>query len=321
MKTGLVLGAGGVVGLSYHAGVLRALEQVGGVVPDDADLIVGTSAGSVVGAYIRSGWSTQDFWDLAMGTHPTSAAIGVGPGNELLSSQIRNPVDLVRRGVGTSFVLLRTLARMPAPNVPGFLRHAFPGGLFAMKEGQRRFAEELPAEWPEKPLWLCAFDLDRGGRVVLGRSRKGLPANLRQAVMASCAIPGLYDPVRINGRTFIDGGAHSTSNLDLAARATCDLIIGVVPMAFDTADVPSPVFQLMRRLPSWTLARETARARNRGSEVLLIRPTAAEIALHGFNMMRPDGVDAVAMAAYDATARLLETDRFKKILGERRPAA
>src|SRR5207248_10947416 len=69
---GLVLGAGGTVGMAYHAGSLRALERVGGIDPDGVDLIVGTSAGSVIGAYLRSGWTTGDLWQLALGIHPTS---------------------------------------------------------------------------------------------------------------------------------------------------------------------------------------------------------------------------------------------------------
>ena len=300
-------------------GVLRALEQVGGFKPNDSDLIVGTSAGSVVGAYLRTGWSTEDFWRLAMGTHPTREGIGQGEQNEILVPQYQNPLDILRRTLGTAFVLARTVARVPAPHIPGVLRHAFPGGFFAMREGQRRFAEELPAEWPAEPLWLCTVDIETGRRVVLGRSKKGsLPSNLRESVMASCAIPGVYPPVNVAGRTLIDGGAHSSTNLDVASKAECDLIIAVAPMAFDTEQLPSsPIHRLARMLPTRSLGKEMAGAREHGAEVLLLRPTAAEVSLHGLNMMRPDGIDAVAQAAYDATAKALETDRFKKVFAER----
>ena len=70
---GIVYGAGGTVGMAYHAGVTRALEQVGGIRPAEADLLVGTSAGSVIASYLRSGWTGEDFWAFAMGTHPTLA--------------------------------------------------------------------------------------------------------------------------------------------------------------------------------------------------------------------------------------------------------
>ena len=67
-RLGLVLGAGGTVGLAWHAGVLRALEHAG-IVPDAADVIIGTSAGSVAAAYMRSGWTTEELWQVALGKY------------------------------------------------------------------------------------------------------------------------------------------------------------------------------------------------------------------------------------------------------------
>src|SRR4051812_7262123 len=306
-----------MVGLAYHAGVLRALEEIGGFRPADADLVVGTSAGSVVGAYLRSGWTTEDFWQLAMGTHPRLEPLGGGKPwrGDILSPPVTHPFDPWRRGMGSAFVLTRSMLRMPAPRLPRFLQSAFPAGLFAMREGRRRFAEELPEEWPEKPLWLCGVDIGSGRRVVLGR--RGSPhATLHEAVMASCAIPGLYTPVRIGKLTLVDGGAHSSTNLDLAARFGCRLIIGVAPMAFDTAAPPNPVSQLIRRVPARSLAGEVALARRRGASVLLFRPSAAELRLHGVDLMRSNGLEAVAAAAYQATAVRLDTPRFRSALSE-----
>lgn len=315
-----------MVGLAYHAGVLRALEAEAGFVPADADLIVGTSAGSVIGAYLRTGWTTEDFWHLALGTHPTRRGIGVsGVTGEAVAADVfvpswRTPFDLYRRAVGSAYVLGRSFlpVRLPFPlsvPLPAVLARLFPGGLFDMAEGRRRFDEELPVEWPEQPLWLTTVDIQTGRRIVLGRP--GAPtASLRQAVMASAAIPGFYRPVRIGKRVLVDGGAHSSSNLDLAVKDGCELIVGVVPMAFDTAALPARLMQLVRRWPARSLAAEVAMARRRGVEVLLLRPTAAEVRTHGFNMMRPDGLDRVARDAYEATARTLATDRFKAVLGD-----
>ena len=86
-RVALVLGAGGTVGMAYHAGSLRALQLVGGVDPSGCDLIVGTSAGSVIGAYLRSGWTSEDLWQLALGTHPTSP--GYGPDEEPIVRRAR----------------------------------------------------------------------------------------------------------------------------------------------------------------------------------------------------------------------------------------
>jgi NTE family protein len=313
-----VLGAGGTVGLSYHAGVLRALEQVGGFRPGDADLVVGTSAGSVVGAYLRSGWTTEDFWQLAMGTHPSLA--GLNPAEiaamraEMFTPRFRTGPELVRRALGSAFVLGRSLWRMPGPVAPAWMQRVFPGGLFDMTEGKRRFADDLPLEWPADPLWLCAVDITSGRRVVLGR--RGSPAaDLHQGVMASCAIPGFYQPVRVGTLTLVDGGAHSSTNLDLAARGEFDLIIGVAPMAYDTEAAPTPPERLLRRFPARRLASEAALARTLGAEVLLLRPTAREVRLHGLNLMRSGGWEDLARLAYDSAAATLDSPRFRRVLG------
>ncbi len=313
MKIGLVLGAGGTVGMAYHAGVLRALEVEGGFVPDRADLIVGTSAGSVIGAYLRSGWSTEDFWALASDLRGDQREP-----TRTFSPRFRTPVDLVRRGVGSAFVLGRSVLPW-AIQVPDVLRRVFPGGMYTMTEGRRRFAEELPEQWPAKPLWLCAVDIVRGRRVVLGRP--GAPnVPLPRAVLASCAIPGVYEPVKVGRMTLVDGGARSTTNLDLAAKAECDLIIGVAPMAFDTGVPPGALGQLVRRIPARQLSGEVAAARRAGAEVLLLRPSASELRVHGVNLMRPTGLRAVAQAAYEATAEALASDRFRTVFAGLRAA-
>jgi NTE family protein len=318
-RVGLVLGAGGTVGLAYHSGVLRALEQVGGFAPDQADIVVGTSAGSVIGAYLRCGWSTEDLWGLAMGTHPVLS--GLTPEEvearraELFTPSFRSVPDFVRRGLGSAFVLARTLSRLPAPPAPGPLRHLFPGGLFDMTEGHRRFNEDLPLGWPTRPLWLCAVDIVSGRRVVLGR--RGAPfASLHEGVMASCAIPGFYRPVQVGNMTLVDGGAHSTSNLDVVAKANCDLIVASVPLAWDTSAAPCGLYQLPRRFAARRLSNEVAEARSRGARVLLFRPGAPEVAMHGLNFMRRQGWEAVATMAYDAAARTLDTPRFRSALGD-----
>jgi len=314
-KVGLVLGAGGIVGMSYHAGVLRALEVEGGIDVAAADLIIGTSAGSVVGAYLRTGWTTEDFWLLALGTHPELEPIGSRRGNEsVFVPTFSSAMDFMRRGLGSAYVMSRSVLRGPL-RMPYGLRNAFPGGMFNMEEGRTRFAEELPAEWPSKPLWLCAVDINSGRRVVLGR--EGSPeASLATAVLASCAIPGVYQPVRVGRMTLVDGGAHSTTNLDLAAKFGCDLIIGVAPMAFDTVRAPDPMRQLVRRIPARMLSSEVATARRAGATVLTMRPSARELRIHGLNMMRRTGLDRVAQAAYASTAKALQTDRFQEALSQ-----
>ena len=297
--------------MAYHAGVLKALRDAAGVDPADADLIVGTSAGSVVGAYLRNGWSVDDMWAMAVGEHPRHIPASERR-RQVFAPMWQTPGDLVRRGVGSAFVVARSLARFPMAPLPEGLRRRFPGGFFAMAGGEARFAEDLPEAWPERDLYVCAVDIESGRRVVFGRP--GSPVvPLPRAVLASCAIPGLYRPVRVQGMTLVDGGVHSSTNLDLAAKYGCDVVVGVAPMAFDPTAPPRVARQLGRRLPARALAAESRAARRGGAEVLLIRPSAAQLAVHGVNSMRPDAGADVAKAAYDETAALLGTDRFRAL--------
>jgi NTE family protein len=302
-----VLGAGGLVGIAYHSGVLRALEVEAGFVAAQADLLVVTSAGSVVGAYLRAGWTTDDFWRVSLGTHPSFGGIcSTDPAEarrDLMTPAYHSPVEMVRRAVGSAVVAGRCLAHLNV-RIPRPLASVFPSGMYEMTEGSRRFHEELPGAWPTRRLFLVAMDLENGRRVVFGRP--GAPAlGLADAVVASCAIPGVYKPVLVDGMTLVDGGAHSSTNLDLAADAGCDVVVVVAPMAYDKADPPSTLTQVVRRAPIRAINHETALAQATGATVLTFSPSAEEVALHGFNMMRPEGLDEVARSAYETTARAI----------------
>jgi len=298
------------------------LEEIGGFDPNSADLVIGTSAGSVIGAYLRAGWTTRDFWDLAMGTHSMLGGLSAEEMDairaEMYTPNFRSMPELARRVLGSLFVMSRSVWRMPGPlarPVPPWLGRLFPGGMFRMAEGVRRFNEDLPASWPPAALWICAVDIVSGRRVVLGRPGS-VRTSLAQAVMASCAIPGFYTPVRVAGVTLVDGGAHSTTNLDLAARAGCETIVCLAPMAYDTASPPTPPERVLRSFAQGRLDAEAALARRKGARLLLLRPTRREVRLHGLNLMRRRRWEDVARAAYEETARLLATPTFRKALSE-----
>jgi NTE family protein len=214
----------------------------------------------------------------------------------------------------------QSVLRLPIGSIPEPLRRAFPGGLYSMRENRERLTAELGGEWPARDLWLVAVDILSGRRVVLGR--EGSPeCSLADAVQASCAIPGIYKPVRVGQATLVDGGAHSTTNLDLAAADGCELIICVAPMAFDTSErLPDLVQRLVRLFPARKLSAEVAGARRAGAEVLMLRPSVADLQVQGLNMMRPAGMELVARAAYESTSRALSTDRFRSVLASVSPA-
>jgi len=304
---GLVLGAGGLVGIAHHVGVLRALEREGGVIADKADLIVGTSAGSAIAAYVRSGWSTDDLYRRVRDL-PVVAPV----------SSTNGSVDLARRLVGSAYVVARSALPSPAilwPKIPPAMRRAFPAGLVSSGSAPQLLKMDLPAGWPARPLYICALDLVEGRRMVLGDG-VAPEVDLAVAVQASCAIPGFYPPVRVGNHVLVDGGAYSLTNLDLAANFGCDVVVCVAPMAHAPGNSSPPHFRVMRMLPSMALRREAVGARRRGARVVLLAPGAAELRAHGYNPMRANGLESVTDAAYEATARAIDRGELADLIGE-----
>ncbi|TQF66512.1 patatin-like phospholipase family protein [Rhodococcus spelaei] len=191
------------------SGLVAGLRR-GGVDLAAADLIVGTSAGAMVGAVLASG---QDTERLAEPTRPT-------PGEPELP-----PVDPDRQNA--VFALLRDGSLEPAE-----ARRRI-GALAAGMDGSHqeihldRMAALVGArDWPPTALKVAAVDIETGERVVFDRE-SGVA--LLPAVVASRALPGIFPPVTIDGRRYMDGGMHSATNADLAAGAR--LIVLVDPMA------------------------------------------------------------------------------------------
>ena len=307
VKLALVLGAGGLVGIAHHVGVACALLDELGFEESKADLVVGTSAGSAVAAYLRSGWTPHEL--LARATDLRDAAPGPLSGGTM---------QLVRHGIGSAYVVARATVRVPSllslPSVP-LLRRAFPAGIATMGNGPDILERELPRSWPERRLWLATYDLVGRRRVVLGRP--GEPyVPLPSAVRASCAIPGLYPPVKIGRRIYVDGGAYSPTNLDLATKANCDFVICISPMSHAPGPLVGPHWRLLRALPSLALRKEAEIARKAGVKVALVAPAVAELRAQGLNPMRATGLDAVVDAAYEATARMIDRGGLGPLLDE-----
>jgi NTE family protein len=215
---GLVLGGGGAVGTAYIAGVLLALEEHG-LDARTAGLVVGTSAGAFVGARIRLGDRSAQLLALADATPAAGQAA-----DSHFEKAWSSPAELSRRLVGTAGVLARSFLRAPLPLPSQNLSRIFPPGLFRVKN-QARLSELLPDEWPADPIWSVALDLGQSKRVALGSEPEHFALPFRDTVLASCAVPGFYEPVRMNGTMYVDGGVRSTTHLDLAIRNGCHKVI------------------------------------------------------------------------------------------------
>jgi NTE family protein len=271
--------------------------------------LIGTSAGSAASAYLRSGYTSDDLWQMAMGTHATLSGLTDEEEAErrraLFTKNWTSPTDLMRLGIGTSYALLRIAGLAPSVPLPRSVREHFPAGLFTMESAKEQLAEQLTTEWPNKPLWLCAYDLVRRERVVLGNGT-GTRLDVPRAVLGSCAIPGVYRPVRDGRRILVDGGVSSTTNLDLVVPRAPGLVVVVAPMAYETSETQSRADQLTRRRAARALAHETRLARDAGHDLVIIRPTRREVRVHGRNLMRLDDTQSIARLAYDCAADALE---------------
>ncbi len=287
---GIVLGAGGVVGAAYHAGVLTALAEAG-FDARRADLIVGTSAGSGVGATLRAGFPPLDLAARALGhslSEEASSVIGQATGQLNLSYERRLGMGSLRPA--SPGLVFRAGGR-PAKALAGLL----PSGTISADAIGERISQLYPtSSWPGSSLWICAVDLESGDRVVFGRDDASAPIGV--AVQASSSIPGFFAPVEFEGRRLVDGGVHSPTNADLLVGEGHDLVVIISPMS-STGGVRRSIFDGGRSVHRWQLGSEVERLRRAGTKVLTFQPTAPELAAMGRNPMDPERRAPTTLAA------------------------
>lgn len=207
-RTALVLGGGGITGIAWELGILAGLAEEG-LDLTEADVVVGTSAGSVVGAQITHGVPLAELYATQL--EPPDAEIG-GRLSRLAVLRLVPPYLLP--GSGTD-KLARVGRVARAAHAPGS----------ADREGVIR--SRLPVHgWPERDLRVTAVDAESGEFTVF-TAESGV--DLAAAVAASCAVPTVWPPVEIDGRTYMDGGMRSTANVDVALGAERVVVLAPLP--------------------------------------------------------------------------------------------
>lgn len=300
------MGAGGTVGIAYHSGILKALADAR-MDPAAADVVVGTSAGAIVGSILRAGHDMDSVWQMAHDDqHPFLEGQPFFRPDVVFSQGWRTPMGLARRVVGSGYVIQRSLVRWPVVSPPSALQHFYRAGLGSVTEQRAEYASWTGEDWPEAPLWLCTFDIVTGRRVVLGQ-REGTRPALPDAMRASSAVPILYPPVRYGRRLLVDGAVSSSTNLDVAVESGAELIIVAAPLAYDHADPPSLHLRVGKELMDRKLRCEVRRAERAGAKVLVIAPDAEEARVHGLNLLRSGGHSLAADLSHQRTVAALRT--------------
>src|SRR5436190_10115478 len=213
----LVVGAGGIVGEAWMGGLLAGLREASGFDARSCKHFVGTSAGSIVAAGLAGGIDPAS--RLEQLPSQPDAIVDEPPARSLIGGALR-----VGRDAGaTAFAPLAALAlRSTAMSGAAVRRTA----LARVPNGRRSLSDlggaiaRLRLDWDGR-LLVVAVERESGRRVVFGMpGETGL--SVAHAVQASCAIPGVFRPIEAGGRTYVDGGAGSLTNLDVApvARGT-----------------------------------------------------------------------------------------------------
>jgi NTE family protein len=308
-RRGLVLGAGGVLGAAWTIGALRAIEEQEGFDLRTADVIIGTSAGSVVGAALGAGIPVRALenhqrGEVAVGDPVIEYEYEADTGGAL------PPRPKMRLGSGR---LLLQAARHPRRYPPLVALSAVAPRGRGTLEPLRSAIEALdPGEWSEhENVWIVAMDYETGRRVAFGRPGSP-PARLSEAVVASCAIPGWFTPVTIGGRRYVDGGTCSPTSLDLLAGHGLDEVFVVAPMVSFSYDAPETLVgrleRRFRRAQTKRLLREAAKVRRQGTQVTLLGPGREDLEAIGANLMDPSRRIRVLDTAIRTTAEALARD-------------
>lgn len=308
-RRALVLGAGGVLGAAWTIGALRALEDAEGWDPRNADMLLGTSAGGVLAALLAAGIGTETLMNHQRGV--------VVPGDPKIEYDHDTAVGGAippppRPRVGSRRLLRRSLRRIHRNPLPAFYA-SLPEGRGSLDTlGELVDAAYPDGNWPAATrLWIAAMDYDTGQRMVFGSDgAPGVP--VRDAVLASCAVPAWYAPVHIAGHRYIDGGMYSAASLDLLAEQGYDEVVMFAPMAAFRYDRPrSPVRWAergWRRFVTRRMVREAEQVRRSGTPVTMLAPGPDDLAVIGANLMDPARRTEVLETSLRSTAEVLRHD-------------
>lgn len=316
-RVGLVLGGGGITGAAFQFGTLLALGLATGWDPNSADVVIGTSCGALTGAMVRG-----DRLDL-------ETFVGSATSRNEVAEKLRS----------------RIFRRCPPAGVGRWLRHGVLPGLrrpdlslvlgspaIYSTAGLSTWLDEAlgagATRWPERPTVIVAYDVAARERTPFGTDAAP-DTPIREAVAASAAVPGIFQPVLIDGRWFADGGLASGTSADLVLGfpEPLDLVLVVAPLAAAERRPGARFYEdIFDHFGRTALQGEISVIEQQWpqAEILVLRPDHRVLALARPNPMSAEAAvpvflrtlrsmkrELAAPATWDVLSRHLATDRVR----------
>jgi predicted acylesterase/phospholipase RssA len=335
---GLALAGGGPAGAIYEIGAIRALDEaIEGLDLNDLHIYVGVSAGAFITSCLANNLSTAQMCRAIVkpepGEHPFVPENFLTPAvGEIARSGLRVP-KLLLEAIWKMFAhpadssLFEPMTRLARALPVGLFKNepirAYLAKIFSMHGRTDNFREL------RRKLVVVATDLDSGQPVRFGEP--GLDhIPISQAVQASTALPGLYPPVLIDGRSYVDGVLLKTVHASVALEENADLVICVNPIVpVDTIrsvelgvmrrgnlvdrGLPTVLAQTFRTLVHSRMGTGLASYETRYSDrdVLVFEPRRDDYTMFFTNVFSFKKRKAVVEHAYQSTRRKLLRNRHR----------
>lgn len=336
-KIALVCAGGGVTGALYEIGCLKALEETLDLDLTRLDFYVGVSGGAFVASLLASGFGPGEIYrEITTGGAspfgvPAASIFRLG-----VAEYARRALRLPNAALKALTVLFSGDASTPRDFFYPFLEVVPPGLLdnSGVEEFLRnlfsRFVRTNDFQKLKTPLRIVAVDLDRGETVAFG-DPSHRSVTISQAVQASTALPGLYRPVRLKGRDYVDGGVTKTAHINLAIQAGAELVICINPLVpilngaprtslgpLSSHGVDTVLGQVLRILMHGRFDYGMDRYRTEHPEVdiLLIEPTRDDLTMFRYDIMRYSARKALTRHGRSSALETLreKKSRFQKTL-------
>jgi NTE family protein len=345
-KTALVLGGGGFTGGVYEIGALRALDLLAtNRTVNEFDIYVGTSSGSFVASLLANGVTPEEMArvlnrDLASPLRDIDLQTLLRPNYVGI---LKKAAALPLRAIGVAREMVDNLGEVSAIDLITGLGTALPAGFYSGGGIERYMAEALSDpdrtndfRLLERELYLMVTDLDTTERIVLGEG-DWADVPISKAVAASGALPGIYEPVEIRDREFIDGGILSTTNVDVAVERGAKFVVVINPLVPFVNDfskqIPTMTGSRARRVSDMGIAGvlnqsfrlmshdrlhravEIWEERYPGVDIILIEPELNDELMFGTSILDYRARLAIAKHGFESVTMKLarDYDRYKQI--------